>query len=412
MAETIGAMYLRLGLNLSELETGFVTASQTVAANINRLSRESQLIRIRSQVEIEGLDETADAERIAQIRTDALNQQLAIQRDRVRILSSELQSTTAAHGANSVAVQRATIRFERERLTLAQLESELRNLSDTSSNVADSVNNSSSVFEDFSSLLPEIPTRLEAIGIAAGAMATGIGFATESINEMIEDFRELQKQSYELNMSFNDTKQFLREMKLAGGDIGDFEGYIRGITDAFVKGDATTPTVKYSFVDLSKLIDTYTPADNSVNISGHSIAVNLSATTGNALSLVNDGLFVDTSGKVDKVNNAPQGEIAIFGASGAIVAGGLSIADIQAGGSSYAVATSLESGLMSASDKAKLDTFNFADDADVESMLTGVFGVGSASNAYVPVSFASDSSIVNMLNDVFGAGSISSIERA
>ena len=179
-----------------------------------------------------------------------------------------------------------------------------------------------------------------------------------------------------------------------------------------VKGDATTPTVKYSFVDLSKLIDTYTPADNSVNISGHSIAVNLSATTGNALSLVNDGLFVDTSGKVDKVNNAPQGEIAIFGASGAIVAGGMSLADIQAGGSSYAVATSLESGLMSASDKAKLDTFNFADDADVESMLTGVFGVGSASNAYVPVSFASDSSIVNMLNDVFGAGSISSIERA
>ncbi|MBR0062249.1 MAG: hypothetical protein IJP68_12310, partial [Selenomonadaceae bacterium] len=249
MAESVGALYLRLGLNLSDLETGFVTASQTVAANISRLNRESQLIRIRSQVEIEGLDETADAERIAQIRTDALNQQLAIQRDRVRILSSELQSTTAAHGANSVAVQRATIRFERERLTLAQLESELRNLSDTSSNVADSVNNSSSVFEDLSSFLPEIPTRLEAIGIAAGAMATGIGFATESVNEMIEDFRELQKQSYELNMSFNDTEQFLRELKLAGvDDIGDLEGYIRGMTDAYVKGEVDDP----EFIALSK----------------------------------------------------------------------------------------------------------------------------------------------------------------
>ena len=168
-----------------------------------------------------------------------------------------------------------------------------------------------------------------------------------------------------------------------------------------VKGDAQTPNVKYSFVDLSKLIDTYTAADNSINISGHSIAVNISATTGNALSLVNDGLLVDTSGKVDKVQNAAQGEIAIFGASGAIVAGGLSIADIQAGGGSYAVATSLESGLMSATDKAKSAT-----------SLNG--GLMSAADKLKldSIEFASDSSVIVMLNGVFGAGSISSIERA
>ena len=200
-----------------------------------------------------------------------------------------------------------------------------------------------------------------------------------------------------------------------------------------VKGDAQTPTVKYSFVDLSKLIDTYTAADTSINISGHSISVNISATNGNALSLVNDGLLVDISGKVDKVPNAAQGEIAIFGLSGAIAASGLSLADIQAGGSSYAVATSLESGLMSASDKQKLDTFNLADDADVYDMLTGVFGASSASAVYPTesasslngglmsaadkikldsIKFASDSSVIVMLNGVFGAGSISSIERA
>lgn len=234
MAESIGAMYLRLGLNLSELETGFVTASQTVAANISRLNRESQTIRIRSQVEIAGLDEVADAEQIAQIRTNALNQQLTIQRDRVRILTAELQSVTAAQGANSVAAQRATIRLERERLALAQLESELRNLSDTSEESTES-------FDDLSNLLPEIPTKLQAIGMAASAMAAGINVAVESTQAMIEDFRELQQQSYELNMSFNDTKKFLREMKLAGGDIGDFEGYIRGITDAFVKGEYDDP---------------------------------------------------------------------------------------------------------------------------------------------------------------------------
>lgn len=236
MAEdrSVGGIYLRLGLNLSELETGFVTASQTVAANISRLNRESNLIRIRSEVEIAGLDETADAERILEIRQNALNQQLAIQRDRVRILNAEFQNLVRTQGENSVTAQRAALTLERQRLALANLERELQNLNS-------STDESTSSFGDLNSLLPEIPTRLQAIGMAAGALATGISFASDATKEMIEDFRELQQQAYELNMSVNDTEQFLRELALAGGDIGDFEGYIRGITDAFVKGEYDDP---------------------------------------------------------------------------------------------------------------------------------------------------------------------------
>jgi len=40
-----------------------------------------------------------------------------------------------------------------------------------------------------------------------------------------------------------------------------------------VRGNAATPTVKYSFVNLEKLIDTYTAADNSININGYTVAV-------------------------------------------------------------------------------------------------------------------------------------------
>ena len=247
MAESIGAMYLRLGLNLSELETGFVTASQTVAANISRLNRESQLIRIRSQVEIEGLDEVADAERIAQIRIDALNQRLAIQRDRVRILSTELQSATAAHGANSVAVQRATIRFEQERLALARLEGELRNFTRTQENSTEA-QESSRGFGDLSAILEKMPPQLKAVAAGIGAVGTGAGTAAVSVNELLEDFRELQNQAYELNMSVGKTRDFLRTLRLGGGDIGDLEGYIRGITDAFVKGEVDDP----EFIALSK----------------------------------------------------------------------------------------------------------------------------------------------------------------
>ena len=69
-----------------------------------------------------------------------------------------------------------------------------------------------------------------------------------------------------------------------------------------VKGDKeTNPTVKYSFVNLEKLVDVYTAADNSITISDHAVAVKVSATADNSLTLKVDGLHVDISGKVDKV---------------------------------------------------------------------------------------------------------------
>jgi len=232
---SVGDLYLRLGLNLSDLETGFVTASQTVAANISRLNRESNLIRIRSEIDIAGLDETADAERILQIRTDALNRQMQIQRDRIRILDAEYQNLVQSQGANSTAAQRATVRLERERLALANLDRELRNLNDSSNQ------QSTGILDELNDALPQMPTKLQAVEMAFGAMTAGIGAATASVKELMTNFRELQKQSYELNMPFEETRDFLREMKLAGGDIGDIEGFIRGISDAYVKGEYDDP---------------------------------------------------------------------------------------------------------------------------------------------------------------------------
>ena len=241
MAESIGDLYVRLGLNLSDLETDFIAADRTVGENINRLNREADLIQIRSQVEIAGLDETADAERILQIRQNALNQQMTIQRDRIRILSAEYQNLVQRHGAESAAAQRAAIRLERSRLSLAQLESELRNLNDTQEET-------NGLFDELSDMLPQMPTKLQAVGMAFGVVTAGIGAATTATKELLEEFREMQNQSYELNMSFPDTRDFLRQLKLAGGDIGDFEGYIRGITDAYVKGEYDDP----EFVALDK----------------------------------------------------------------------------------------------------------------------------------------------------------------
>ena len=116
-----------------------------------------------------------------------------------------------------------------------------------------------------------------------------------------------------------------------------------------VKGDKeTNPTVKYSFVSLEKLIDIYTAGDNSINIDGYTVTVKISATAGNLLELKADGLYVGSDdSKLDKVTGAVQGNIAIFGASGAVVDSGVS----------------------------------FATDAEVDAMLEIYFPSGGSSNA-------------------------------
>ncbi|MBR4382080.1 MAG: hypothetical protein IKP64_00820, partial [Selenomonadaceae bacterium] len=233
-AENVDSLFMTLGLNLADLESGFVAADRTVRENIQRLNRENNLIRLRGEVQIAGLDETADAERILQIRQDALNQQMSIQRDRVRLLDAEFRRLAATHGTTNAAVQRAEVRLERERLALANLERESRRLNDTTGE-------SNGIFDELSNMLPEIPTKFQAVGMAASAITAGFGAAATAVQDLLEQFRELQNQSYELNMSLPDTKQFLRQVKLGGGDIGDIEGYIRGITDAYVKGEYDDP---------------------------------------------------------------------------------------------------------------------------------------------------------------------------
>ena len=106
-----------------------------------------------------------------------------------------------------------------------------------------------------------------------------------------------------------------------------------------VKGDkATNPTLTYSFVNLETLVDTYTPMNAGISIAGTSIGVKLSADAGNILSLANDGLKAEM-----KIAGASAGNFAVFSASGAIIDSG----------------------------------FTVAPDADINAMLTNVFGASS-----------------------------------
>lgn len=245
-------------------------AIDTLEEKLERLNRGGEIVRIRAQVEMEGLDKVADAEKILATRNSSLNQQIELQRERVRLLNENLQDLARTQGETATSTQRATIRLERERLALTRLEREAREvtaaiseLNSTEINVSGTASISggtggtggtggsggsggstvSGGAGDWADLLPfELPTtKVAAFTLAIGALGAAIDSVTNIVTESIDDFRETQKQAYELNLDFNDAEEFLRTLRLGGGDIGDFEGFIRGISDAYVKGEYDDP---------------------------------------------------------------------------------------------------------------------------------------------------------------------------
>lgn len=142
-----------------------------------------------------------------------------------------------------------------------------------------------------------------------------------------------------------------------------------------VKGDKTTnPTLTYSFVNLEKLVDTYTASDNAINISGYSIGLNLAADATNILSIENDGLLAEL-----KLGGASQYNIATFDASGYIADGGLSIGDVDARNKVDKVTSAVTGNIVTfGTSGAIVDSgYTFASDTDVSNMLTGIFGTVS-----------------------------------
>lgn len=233
-------------------QSSLVDTNQSLQQNLNRLGRERDLTDLRAQVEIGGLDEAADQTRILEIRQRSLNEQLNIQRTRIRIVEEAHRRLTSAQGANSTAAQDMEASLQRERIALQRLEQQLSNVTAAqerlnsasgTSNTGDSSDSSSGGGLDslVDGVLDRIPPQAKAAAAAMAGLGAAIFAAGEASTDLIERWRELQTQAYELNMTVTDTENFLRHMRLAGGDIGDFEGYIRGITDAWTKGEWDDP---------------------------------------------------------------------------------------------------------------------------------------------------------------------------
>ena len=128
-AQTLEKLYIELGLDLSQLQADILAADRTVAENLGRLNREKNTIRLRMEADTAGLDRVKDAAQILTIQEKALNQELALARDKLAILDAAYKQVAANKNSTSLAVTRAEQAFLKEKIAVGQLEQELRNLS-------------------------------------------------------------------------------------------------------------------------------------------------------------------------------------------------------------------------------------------------------------------------------------------
>lgn len=92
--------------------------------------------------------------------------------------------------------------------------------------------------------------------------------------------------------------------------------------------DGLSNTVKYSFIDVSKLVDTYVASDTSVTVSDYKFKVNISPDAGNYLRLKSNGLFAGTI--TDTATSSALGLTKLYGTTGANTDGTLTQSAITA----------------------------------------------------------------------------------
>lgn len=130
MAESIEELYFRLGLDVADLKSGFINAEQTLSQNLRSLNNRENLIQLKTRVQLDGLDEAALGTEGLRLKQEELNQQLAIQEDRIHMTEAAYAAMVQSQGESSNAALNLSIMLEQERAAMARLERQTQNLAE------------------------------------------------------------------------------------------------------------------------------------------------------------------------------------------------------------------------------------------------------------------------------------------
>lgn len=180
--QTLEKLYFELGLDLSKLQSDILAADRTITENLGRLNRENNTIKLRMLADTAGLDKVKDATKILEIQERALNQQLELSRDKLKILEAAYQSVAQNANATAIAVNKAEQAFLREKIAVGQLEQELRNLNSQKITPAP-VN---SLLSGYQGIKGDIAGQLNRITSAFNDIATASQSADGAITKSLE----------------------------------------------------------------------------------------------------------------------------------------------------------------------------------------------------------------------------------
>ena len=123
-----GGLGIRIGLTLSQLQSDFLAAEQTVRQGMTALNRQQNLVRIKMDTDTVGLDSITDKAKILEIQERGLNQILTMQRDKLTLATKAYQEYAASKNANATIAKNLETAMERERLAVARFEAQLKAL--------------------------------------------------------------------------------------------------------------------------------------------------------------------------------------------------------------------------------------------------------------------------------------------
>lgn len=194
MAETVAALYAKLGLDLSSLDSDFALADKTMTQAISRLNHESKKIKINTDIDLNGLNGAKLSVAGLEVQERSLTAQLEIQRQKVSLVNAAYRQMVAAKGAESAASAKLETRLLNERKAYASLETQLKSVqkarsqSGTMNKMVDSIINgasAASVIGQGAAGLGALSLLQSPLGKAAGvAVAVGGSMVTMAKSAM------------------------------------------------------------------------------------------------------------------------------------------------------------------------------------------------------------------------------------
>lgn len=251
----IDTLYLSLGLDVSELDADMVTANQTLAQGVSDLRRKMSQVKLKTEIEMTGFEGAEKNTEALAAKLKGLNEQLAIQKNLVKLASANHMDTSNKLGGNHVETQKALTNLLREQKAYADIEKQISAANKALGSLKiDHVTSKTGNVNALAGAFDKVKTATNAAGsnitslnnkmIALAAMAATGGGLFSLVKGAVEAGDATYKLSTRLNITASEAGNLNRMFKITDTDSQAFISTIiridRSISNAGKSGNDLT----------------------------------------------------------------------------------------------------------------------------------------------------------------------------